>query len=161
MNNESSDKRPNYLILVIILIIFLITLGILVYYVRFQTSIAPRASSQNATNQLSLSNSYVFASPVRAAAGGDLIRVTVFILDDEGNGLYDKKVELRTSSESLTTENSALEIKDIQAMTDETGKAIFDLSSGQTGNFTIEVLANGIVLPQSLKVVFDNKTISQ
>ncbi|MFZ3301206.1 MAG: hypothetical protein WA152_00655 [Microgenomates group bacterium] len=154
MNNESSDKRPNFLILVIILIIFLITLGILVYYVRFQTSIAPRASSQNTTNQLSLSNSYVFASPVRAAAGGDLIRVTVFILDDEGNGLYDKKVELKPSV-------ATLEVKEIQAMTDETGKAIFDLSSDQVGNFTIEVLANGIVLPHSLKVVFDNMTISQ
>ena len=148
MNNEASDKRSNYLILVIILIIFLITLGILVYYIRFQTSIAPKASSQYTTNQLSISNSYVFASPVRAAAGGDLIRVTVFVLDDEGNGLYDKKVELKTSDERLV-------IKEIQAMTDETGKAIFDLNSDQKANFTVQVLASGIVLPQSLKVVFD------
>ena len=148
MNNEASDKRPNYLILVIILFIFLITLSILVYYVRFQTSIAPKASSQYTTNQLSISNSYVFASPVRASAGGDLIRVTVFILDDQGNGLYDKKVELQTSDERLV-------IKEIQAMTDETGKAIFDLNSNQTSNFTIEVLVNGIALPQTLKVVFD------
>lgn len=148
MNNEVVEKRPNYLILVIILILFLITLGILVYYVRFQTSIAPRASSQNTANNLSIANSYVFASPVRASAGGDLIRVTVFILDDEGNGLYDKKVELRSS-------DSRLEIKEIQAMTDETGKAVFDLSSDQKGSFTIEVLSNGILLPQSLKLNYD------
>lgn len=148
MNNDFQSKKPNYLLLVIILIIFLFTLGILVYYVRFQTSIAPKASGQNIANSLSLSNSYVFASPVRASAGGDLIRVTVFVLDDQGVGLYDKKVELKSKDQSLS-------IKDIQSMTDETGKAFFDISSTVKGSFDIEVLANGILLPQSIKVLFD------
>ncbi len=148
MNNESEEKRPNYLILVIILLIFLLTLGILVYYVRFQTSIAPKTSSFNTAKSISVTNSYVFASPVRASAKGDLIRVTVFILDSEGNGLFDQKVMLKSAETSLV-------IKDIQSLTDETGKAIFDLSSDVTGNFEIDTYANNIQLPQSLKVIYD------
>lgn len=149
MNNETEEKRPNYLILVIILIIFLLTLGILVYYVRFQTSIAPKASSFNTAKSISITNSYVFASPVRASAMGDLIRVTVFVLDGEGNGLYDQKVSLKADSQDLI-------IKEVQSLTDETGKAIFDLSSDRAGTFTIDTLANGIQLPQSLKVIYDS-----
>lgn len=152
MNNETEEKRPNYLILVIILIIFLLTLGILVYYVRFQTSIAPKASSFNTAKSISVTNSYVFASPVRASAGGDLIRVTVFILDSEGNGLFDQKVVLKSIDTSLV-------VKDIQSLTDETGKAIFDLSSDVTGNFAVDTYANNIQLPQSLKVIFDSGAV--
>lgn len=148
MDNQIEEKRPNYLILVIILIVFLFTLAVLVYYVRFQTSIAPKASSFNTAKSISITNSYVFASPVRATARGDLIRVTVFVLDGEGNGLYDQKVALKASSPDLV-------IKDVQSLTDETGKAIFDLSSEITGTFTIDTFANGIQLPQSLKVIYD------
>lgn len=148
MNDQNINKRPNYLLLVIILVIFVITLGILVYYIRFQTAIAPKASSFNTIKTVSITNSYVFASPVRASAGGDLIRVTAFILDDEGNGLYDQRVSLRS-------DDSDLVIKDIQSLTDETGKAIFDLSSSKAGDFIIDIYANGTRLPHSLKVVYD------
>lgn len=154
MNNETEVKRPNYLILVIILIVFLFTLGILVYYIRFQTSIAPKASNFNTARSVSITNSYVFASPVRASAGGDLIRVTVFVLDSEGNGLFDQKVTLKTNSTNVV-------VKDVQSLTDETGKAVFDLSSEVSGNYVVDAYANNIQLPQSLKVIYDSSVVSK
>ena len=54
------------------LVIFLLTLGVLVYYIRFATAITPKASSFNTVNTVSITNSYIFASPVRAKANGRL-----------------------------------------------------------------------------------------
>lgn len=142
------SRRPNYFWLVIILIIFLLTLGILIYYVRFTTSIAPKASSFNTVNDVSISNSYVFASPVRAKTNGDLIRVTVFLLDDQGNGIFDNKVSLRAL-------NGALDIKNVQSLTDETGKAVFDVASSVVGVYTLEAFTEKLVLPQRVKVTYD------
>ena len=148
MEEDKRNKKPNLFILFVILIIFLVTLGILVYYIRFSTNLAPKASSYYTTNTVSISNSYVFASPVRATAGGDLIRITVFILDEEGNGVIDKKVLLQSSG-------SSVEIKEVQSLTDETGRAVFDLSSVVAGNFEVSAVTDNITLPQKIKVVFD------
>lgn len=142
------EERPKYFWLIFILIVFLLTLGILVYYIRFRTSIAPKASSYNITSLVSISNSYVFSSPVRAKANGDLIRVTVFLLDDEGNGIFDKKVGLRALEGQLN-------IKEVQSLTDETGKAVFDVESSAIGVFNLEAFTEGLVLPQKVKVTYD------
>ena len=142
------EERPKYFWLILILIIFLLTLGILVYYVRFRTSIAPKASSYNVSSLVSISNSYVFSSPIRAKANGDLIRVTVFLLDDEGNGIFDKKVSLRALEGQLN-------IKEVQSLTDETGKAVFDVASSVVGVYTLEAFTEGVILPQKVKVIYD------
>jgi hypothetical protein len=139
------EKRTNYFWLIIILVIFLLTLGVLVYYIRFATTIAPKADTFNTVNAVSISNSYIFASPVRAKAGGDMIRVTVFLLDDQGNGIYDIKVNLRGN----------LIIKEIQSLTDETGKAMFDVASSVIGTYTLEAFTEKIILPQRIKVIYD------
>lgn len=146
------EEKPRYIWLIVILIVFLLTLGILVYYVRFRTSISPNASSYNSTSFVSLSNSYVFASPVRAKASGDLVRVTVFLLDDEGNGIFDRKVGLRLLDDSLS---SSMQIKDVQSLTDETGKAVFDISASNTGTYSLEAFTDSETLPQKVKIVFD------
>lgn len=142
------EKRTNYFWLIVILVIFLITLGVLVYYIRFAVSTTPKASNFNTVNVVSISNSYIFASPVRATAGGDLIRVTVFILDDEGNGLYDKKVTVKSNNQDLI-------IKEVQSLTDETGKAVFDVASNIAGVYTLEAFIEELVLPQKIKVTYD------
>lgn len=142
------EKRTNYFWLIVILVIFLITLGVLVYYIRFAVSTTPKANNFNTVNVVSISNSYIFASPVRATAGGDLIRVTVFILDDEGNGLYDKKVTVKSNNQDLI-------IKEVQSLTDETGKAVFDVASNIAGVYTLEAFVEELVLPQKIKVTYD------
>lgn len=132
--------------LFVLLFIFLVTLGVLVYYIRYQTSVSPKASSYNTSNYVSLSNSYIFSSPIRAKANGDLIRVTVFLLDDSGRGIYDRQVSLV---------GDTVKINEIQSMTDDTGKALFDISSSVTGSFTLEARSESFVLPQKIKVIFD------
>ena len=122
--------------------------GILVYYIRFRTSITPKASTLNIISVVSISNSYLFASPIRAKASGDLIRVTVFLLDDEGNGIFDKKVNLRVLEGQLN-------IKEVQSLTDETGKAVFDVASSVVGVYTLEAFTESTVLPQKVKVIYD------
>lgn len=146
--NEERGSRRNLYLIVVMLIIFLSTTAILVYYIRYQTSIAPVTSSFKLLNNVSVINSYVFASPVRAKASSDLIRVTVFVLDDQGGGVYDKKV-------SLTANNSVLVIKDIQSLTDETGMALFDVSSSEANSYEVNVLIDGVILQQKLKVLID------
>lgn len=146
-NEEVSKFSKNYVVLFIILLIFVLTLTLLVYFMRFRTDLSPDASSYNTTRSISLTNSYVFASPVRALAGGDLIRVTVFVLDSEGLGLFDRKVTLNSSSN--------LDIKEIQSLTDETGRSIFDLGSKNKSTYQIEVFVDGVPLNQNLKVIFD------
>ena len=120
----------------------------LVYYIRFAVSTTPKADTFNTVNAVSISNSYIFASPVRAKANGDLIRVTVFLLDDQGNGIFDNKVSLRSL-------DGVLDIKDVQSLTDETGKAVFDVASSVIGTYTLEAFTEKIILPQRIKVIYD------
>ncbi len=146
-NNEEAKNSKSFVLLTIILIFFLITLSILVYFIKFKTDLTPNADTFNVSKTVSNANSYIFASPVRAKAGGDLIRLTSFILDSEGVGIYDKKVSVKTDLN--------LDIKEIQSLTDETGKAIFDIGSKIKGTYKIEVFVEGIPLDQNLLISFD------
>ncbi|MDO8340420.1 MAG: hypothetical protein Q7T59_00420 [Candidatus Woesebacteria bacterium] len=69
-------------------------------------------------------------------------------MDDNGLGIFDKKVILGNL-------DSPIKVKDIQSLTDETGKAIFDISSSSSGVFFIEAIVDSNKLPQRVKVVFD------
>lgn len=130
---------------VLLLILFLI-LGI--YLVRTRTNVTPKAKGPSIGTIISLENSYVFASPVRAKTGGDLIRVTVFVLDSQGMGVFDKKVSLGNS-------NGPLNVSKIQELTDETGKAIFDIGSDTPGTYYLQTSVDGQTLPQKVRITFD------
>ena len=147
VESESENKSKKITISIFIVSILVIILIIILLFINQRTSVAPKAKEVNVTSSISINNSYVFASPVRAKANGDLIRVTVFVLDEKGKGVFDKKVAI--------PEESGISVKEVQALTDEVGKAIFDISSTKTGVFYIEIEAAGIILPQRTKVVFD------
>lgn len=63
-------------------------------------------------------------------------------------GLFDKEV-------TLGNDNEPIAINKLQTLTDDTGKAVFDISSTKTGVFYIEALVDGVSLPQTVKVTFD------
>lgn len=134
--------------LIVILVIFLLTLGVLVYYIRYRTAITPRASGGTSVSTVSTANSYIFSSPIRAKSGGDFIRVTIFLLDETGKGMYDQKVVLKAN-------NNNLEVKEIQNLTDETGRAIFDVGTTYSGVYILEAMTSNVSLPQKIKVIFD------
>lgn len=145
------DKTGIYfsIFAVLLLILFLILASFLV---KKETQTTPRAKeTTNVTTsystKISIDNSYIFASPVRASAGGDLIRVTVFLLDQNGEGVFDQTVFLKGVT--------GINIKEVQTLTDETGKAIFDIGSSSPGSFELTANVSGIELPQKVRLIFD------
>jgi len=105
-----------------------------------------RASVSQAS--FSMDNSYVFVSPLKAAANNlDKIRVTVFILNNQGLGVLGKTVELGS--------DPSLSIETTQALTDNYGKALFDISSNKVGEYYLEVKVDQTVLPQKAHLTFD------
>lgn len=125
----------------------LLILALSVYAVRVRTSFTGSASGIDLSQEVSLANSYVFASPLRARSGGQLVRINVFILDNQGKGVPGRLVKL--------VENPTLLIQTIQATTDDVGKAVFDVSSVEPGNYVIEASVDGRVIPQRVNITFE------
>lgn len=129
-------------ILSFLIILSAVTLasGRISWFGRAQTvSLVPTAISKE--------NSYVFASPVSAIADGvSIIRVTVFILNNQGLGVSGQKVRLQSSG--------AITIRETVPVTDEFGRATFDLTSSAPGDCRISADISGLALPQTVSVSF-------
>ena len=96
---------------------------------------------------VTLENSYFFASPLQAKADGqEMIRLTVFLLDGRGLGVANQTVSLNLPS--------TINIIRQQEITDQNGKAIFDLASTIPQTFNLTATVGTSKLPQSVKVVF-------
>ena len=132
---------PFLLLLALILIGFSVFFGL--YEVKFFSS---RASVSQTT--FSVDNSYVFITPLQARANGqEKIRVTVFILNNQGLGVMGKKV--------FIAPDAALNIESIQGLTDGYGKAYFDVSASRPGEYYLEVKADDTVLNQKAHLSFN------
>ena len=95
----------------------------------------------------SIENSYVFISPLRAKADNqEKIRLTVFVLNDQGLGVQGKKVTINTANQ--------LNIEVIQGLTDGVGKAVFDITSANVGQFYLKVLIEDKALLQEPQLSF-------
>lgn len=133
--------------LIIIIIILLIALAASVTLVVRTAVFSGKATSTN-SSPIALENSYLFASPLQAKADGkELIRVTVFILDGRGLGVSGKPVILDSSPSSVN-------IAPIQPTTDDTGKAVFDVSSSTAQKYKLSASVNGQPLPQKVSLSF-------
>lgn len=96
---------------------------------------------------VSVDNSYVFVTPIRAKANNDeKMRITVFVLNNQGIGVLGKKVILTT--------HKNLVIDQVQAVTDTFGKAIFDVSTGTAGEYYLDVRIDTQILPQKAHLSF-------
>ncbi len=126
----------------IVLIIVALTLA------TGRLSYSGRASSgSGGTVALSRENSYLFASPVVAQADGiSYIRITVYLLNNQGFGIGGQKILLNLLK--------PLTIGQTQPVTDVFGRAIFDLTSTNPGDYTISAEALGVSLPQTVSVSF-------
>lgn len=132
------------LLTITILIFLLLGLGVIVFLVRERTQLPSQAARLGI---VSLENSYLFASPLLASANGqEKIRVTAFLLDDQGLGVEGKKVSLG--------QNQNLMVEPVQPATDSVGKAVFDLSTSFAAEYLVEVQVDGETFPQKVKVTF-------
>ena len=110
------------------------------------TTIYNRAATSSA-NPVILENSYVFASPLQAKADGlEQIRVNVFLLDGRGLGVSNQTVSLNLPA-NVTITNQ-------QNVSDESGKATFDLVSSTPQTISVTATTNKLQLPQKVKLIF-------
>ena len=131
----------------ILLIIFLLlALGISLTLVFRTTIFTNRATFYGNTNPV-LKNSYLFASPLQAnTKTQEKIRITVFILDNQGLGVANQKVSI--------TPLPNLDIENIQDTTNEVGQAVFNLSSSTPGKYIIQAQLGSSQIPQSISITF-------
>ena len=95
----------------------------------------------------SANNTYIFTSPISAAADGESpIRITVILLNSQGLGVVGQKVSISSSS-NLTFNHSDI-------LSDGYGKAIFDSVSNTPGDYTIKVFVSDEPLKQEASVSF-------
>lgn len=134
-------------LVIFLIILFIVIAGFVVvfglYEVKFFSS---RADVSKAT--FSIDNSYIFSTPSQARANRqEKIRLTVFILNNQGLGVLGKKIFVGT--------DSSLNIEMIQGLTDNYGKAYFDISSTKAGEYFLEIKVDDTALKQKAHLVFN------
>lgn len=128
-------------------ILFLIALILFTGYFFFNETKYFITKASVTQTSFSKDNSYLFVSPLRAKADGDEnIRVNIFILNNQGLGVVGKAIALGR--------NDNLIVEAVQAITDQYGKAVFDVSSTKAGEYYIEVMIDGTTLPQKAHLSF-------
>lgn len=129
----------------ILLIIFLLITLLGSFALVFRTTIfSSRASS---SGSVAYSNSYLFSSPLQAKSDGkELIRISVFLLDGRGLGVPNQLVTISTSPK--------VSINSVQSTTDDTGKAVFDLSSDRPLKTIVTASNDNHTIPQTVSVTF-------
>jgi len=130
-----------FVILLLIIIGFIGVFGL--YEVKFFTG---RADVSQTT--FSIDNSYIFSTPSQARANGqEKIRLTVFILNNQGLGVLGKKIFIGT--------DPSLNIEAIQGLTDSYGKAYFDISAIKPAEYFLEIKADDMALNQKAHLIFN------
>ncbi len=135
-------KKVIFFILLFLTVLFFFAGLFFFYEARFFSS---RASVSRTA--FSVDNSYVFVTPLKASSSTqEKIRITVFVLDDQGMGVGQKTVTL--------SQNSSLQLESYQVSTDTLGRAVFDVSSGKAGEYYLDVSIDQIKLPQKAHLLF-------
>lgn len=127
-----------------LVVVVLLLSSFFFYYSQIQF-LPSRASVSPAS--FSIDNSYVFVTPLRAKADGkEQIRLTVFLLNNQGLGVLGKDVVIQNTAD--------LHMNNSQATSDSLGKAFFDISSSVPGEYYISVSVDGQILPQQAHLSF-------
>lgn len=136
--------KKTIIFIIVLLILIVGFIGVFgLYEVKFFNT---RADISQAT--FSIDNSYIFNTPSQARANGqDKIRLTVFILNNQGLGVLGKKIFVGT--------DSSLNIEVIQGITDNYGKAYFDISATKAAEYFLEIKVQDEALNQKAHLVFN------
>ena len=159
-SDEPKNNSRTLTVAIILLIIFVLILILFLYLIRRPalfgsfaesqtTSITPVTTPTTITPQnVSIDNSYLFASPLKAAVSVERIRITAYILDGQGTGVSGRQV-------TLGGDNTSVRIYPISPVTDEYGRATFDIMGNSAGLFTLEASVDGKKLGQKVTVNFE------
>lgn len=146
--NTKKEGRNSYTKIIVgggIIVILILLLVLSLSIAKNRVSILTRAYG---SGNVEIANSYIFASPIKAKAGTEeRVRLTAFILDSQGKGVFGKPVIIGQSNE--------VKVIPIQPTTDDLGKAVFDLTSSIPGYYVIEASVDGKIIPQRVGVTFE------
>ena len=128
-----------------IVAVFMLTLSLNLALSR--TSLVGRAATPGVSGVFSPENSYIFASPITAKAkSGTSIRITVILLTTEGLGVKNEEVRVQSGT--------PLTITPVNSISDDFGRAIFDINASNPGDYTITAATQGVSLPQKVSISF-------
>jgi len=137
--------KPNKYILIIIFLSLSLLASL---FLVFRTTIFLGKAASTNTSPIALENSYLFASPLQAKADGkEKVRVTVYLLDGRGLGVPNKKVSLIIPASIISD--------GVQVTSDDSGKAVFDLSATTVQKVNVSANVDGKEIPQKVKVMFN------
>ncbi len=147
MLNQISTAGKQNLFIISGIIVSLAIVFLSVTLALQRTSFSGRAQTTSTSILLSIDNSYIFASPISASAdGASIVRITVFVLNNQGLGIPGQTVKLNTSG--------PVKINPITPVTDNFGRATFDLTCQTAGSYTISAEVSGVALSQKVSVSF-------
>lgn len=128
------------------ILFFLILITFSLFFFFYETKFFGSRASVTQSS-ISVDNSYVFVTPLRAQANGQQkVRITVFILNSQGLGVLGKKISLSNTPNLLFNVTEPL--------TDDTGKVVIECTSTIAGDYYIDISTDGITLPQKAHVTF-------
>lgn len=128
------------------ILFFLVLISFSLFFFFYETQFFGSRASMTRVD-ISADNSYVFTNPLKAQADGkEKIRVTVFILNSQGLGVLGKNVSIGLDSHLI--------LDAVQSATDQSGKALFDISSSTPGEYYLEVSVDEFKLPQKTRLTF-------
>lgn len=138
-------KQRAYVTMGGIIAVFFLTLSVSLALSR--TSLTGRAAGPGVSGVFSPENSYIFASPITAKAkSGASIRVTVILLTTEGLGVRGQEVSIASGL--------PLTVTPVNAISDDFGRAIFDVNASNPGDYTITAATQGVSLLQKVSISF-------
>jgi hypothetical protein len=144
IKEEKSYTKIIIGIIIILIIIFALIFAL--YISKNRVLVLSRAYGSG--NQVELANSYLFASPLKAKAGSsERIRVTVFVLDSQGKGVFGRNV--------ILGESDSIRVLPVQPTTDLIGRAVFDVAGSVSGYYVLEATVDGKVIPQRVGLTFN------
>lgn len=134
--------KNNSFVIFVILLLFIFLTAYWLYQATYYTK-----QAQKPGVAISTDNSYVFTNPQKALANTEeKIRIIVFVLNDQGLGVAERK--------TILSADKNLIINNVQSVTDKYGKAVFDIASKSKGDFSIDVYVDGKLLPNNANLVF-------
>lgn len=143
-------KKTIYTVLAIIvsiIVVFWLASSVLPQVLVYLT----RAANQS--SEFSLANSYIFGSPLVAEGDGqEKIRISAFLLDAKGRGVPDQQIDLTVSPKSGSSGQPQVNV--IQEITDEFGRAIFEVTSTFKGQFVVAASVGGLDFPQTVTLTY-------
>jgi len=149
---KKEAKEGSKGLLIFFLLLSLVGLFLLAKYVVPKMIVYLTKATKS--TKYSLINSYIFGSPLVVPADGQTkVRISVFLLNNQGMGVASKAISLSSSPKS-TGVGGNVQISEIQSMTDNFGKAVFEASSQFVGQFVVTAMVDGAAFPQTVTLTF-------